>query len=210
MRRRRQTRLRHPPKPTHIRIRQPRINRITRRHRSRRRLKIHLHRRHRRRHRQRTTTQHQQHNHRQDEKSSGSQADQESQYQLKSQLAEAKITAKSAAEQIEAAARGEIDEIPDILLLLTEELAVVDNLSGKISLIVYADPTQANAYEAGRARLQTLRRRLREPVDIPLEPGSLFTQAESEIGADAFKAAVLRAKWFANVQSPPPTRLSRR
>ena len=37
----------------------------------------------------------------QDEKSSGSQADQDSQYQLKSQLAEAKITAKSAAEQIE-------------------------------------------------------------------------------------------------------------
>ena len=93
-------------------------------------------------------------------------------------------------------ARGDIDEIPDILLLLTEELAVVDNLSGKISLIVYADPTQANAYEAGRARLQMLRRRLREPVDIPLEPGSLLTQAESEIGADAFKAAVLRAKEY--------------
>ena len=34
-------------------------------------------------------------------------------------------------------------DIPDILLLLTEELAVVDNLSGKISLIVYADPAQA-------------------------------------------------------------------
>ena len=31
-------------------------------------------------------------------------------------------------------------EVPDILLLLTEELAVVDNLAGKISLIVYADP----------------------------------------------------------------------
>ena len=29
---------------------------------------------------------------------------------------------------------------PDILLLLTDELAVVDNLSGKIYLIVYADP----------------------------------------------------------------------
>ena len=31
-------------------------------------------------------------------------------------------------------------DVPDILLLLTEELAVVDNLAGKISLIVYADP----------------------------------------------------------------------
>jgi len=29
---------------------------------------------------------------------------------------------------------------PDILLLLSEEVAVVDNLSGKIYLVVYADP----------------------------------------------------------------------
>ena len=35
---------------------------------------------------------------------------------------------------------------PDILLMLSEELAVVDNLSGKIHLIVYADPA---ADEAG-------------------------------------------------------------
>ena len=32
--------------------------------------------------------------------------------------------------------------MPDILLLQTEELAVIDNLSGKLSLIVYADPAQ--------------------------------------------------------------------
>ena len=35
---------------------------------------------------------------------------------------------------------------PDILLLLTEELAVVDNLAGKLYLIVYADPAAPNAY----------------------------------------------------------------
>src|SRR5687768_16410590 len=29
---------------------------------------------------------------------------------------------------------------PDILLLLSEEIAIVDNLSGKISLVVYAEP----------------------------------------------------------------------
>jgi len=31
---------------------------------------------------------------------------------------------------------------PDILLLQTEELAVIDNLSGKLSLLVYVDPSQ--------------------------------------------------------------------
>src|ERR1043166_5661082 len=50
--------------------------------------------------------------------------------------------------------------IPDILLLLTEELAVVDNLSGKISLIVYADPAQPTAYRDALDRLQALRRKL--------------------------------------------------
>src|SRR5215212_5945161 len=35
---------------------------------------------------------------------------------------------------------------PDILLQLTEELAVIDNLSGKIYLIVYADPRQPDSF----------------------------------------------------------------
>ncbi len=59
--------------------------------------------------------------------------------------------------------------MPDILLLLTEELAVVDNLAGKISLIVYADPGEPDAYARARERLQELRRKLREPVAIPFQ-----------------------------------------
>ena len=35
--------------------------------------------------------------------------------------------------------------VPDILLLLSEQLAVVDNLSGKIYLVVYADPARRRA-----------------------------------------------------------------
>ena len=34
---------------------------------------------------------------------------------------------------------------PDILLLQCEELAVIDNLSGRLYLIVYADPTAPEA-----------------------------------------------------------------
>jgi len=48
-----------------------------------------------------------------------------------------------------------------IELLLTEELAVVDNLAGKIYLIVYADPGERDAYARARDRLQALRRKLR-------------------------------------------------
>ena len=86
--------------------------------------------------------------------------------------------------------------VPDILLLLSEELAVVDNLAGKISLIVYADPAKPRAYENALERLQSLRLKLREPVDIPFQSATTPSEAESEFGADAFRAAVARAREY--------------
>ena len=99
--------------------------------------------------------------------------------------------ARSAPPPIEALAA-----LPDILLLLTEELAVVDNLSGKISLIVYADPAKPGAYADALERLQHLRRKLREPVDIPFQTATKASEATSEFGAEAFKAAVARAREY--------------
>jgi anthranilate synthase component 1 len=86
--------------------------------------------------------------------------------------------------------------VPDILLLLTEELAVVDNLAGKISLIVYADPAAPDAYAKATARLGMLRRKLREPVTIPFQTATTLTEATSEFGAERFQAAVARAKEY--------------
>jgi len=87
-------------------------------------------------------------------------------------------------------------DVPDILLLLTEELAVVDNLAGKISLIVYADPGKPDAFAAARERLQVLRRKLREPVSIPLQTETAVTTGESEFGAEGYQRAVRRAKEY--------------
>ena len=42
--------------------------------------------------------------------------------------------------------------LPDIQLLLTEEMAVIDNLAGKLYLIVYADPTTPEAYTKAKTR----------------------------------------------------------
>ena len=83
---------------------------------------------------------------------------------------------------------------PDILLMLSQELAVIDNLSGKIYLIVYADPSQANAYEAARERLEDLRTQLRQSCAIPLSLGSPRTEAVSEFGQEPFKACVDKIK----------------
>ncbi len=85
---------------------------------------------------------------------------------------------------------------PDILLMLTDELAVVDNLSGRLTLIVYADPMQPGAYEAALGRLHAHRERLHAPLTAPKAEPAAHAEAVSEFGEDAFKAAVLRAKQY--------------
>jgi anthranilate synthase component 1 len=59
--------------------------------------------------------------------------------------------------------------VPDIQLMLTEELAVVDNVAGKIYFIAYVDPTDENAYESGVARLAELQAQLKNVVDTEKE-----------------------------------------
>ena len=44
-------------------------------------------------------------------------------------------------------------DTPDILLLQCEELAVIDNLSGRLYLIVYADPGEPEAFSKAKRRL---------------------------------------------------------
>ena len=85
---------------------------------------------------------------------------------------------------------------PDVLLLLTEELAVVDNLASKLTFIVYADPSQPQAYQAAKARLQVLINSLREPARVPAAPAMTPAGATSEFGEANFKAAVEKAKRY--------------
>lgn len=51
---------------------------------------------------------------------------------------------------------------PDILLMVSEELVVFDNLSGSLYLIVHVDPSEPEALSQGQRRLQALEARLRE------------------------------------------------
>lgn len=86
--------------------------------------------------------------------------------------------------------------MPDILLLQTEELAVVDNLAGKIYLIVYVDPSQSDAYARGHARLHALAARLRNPVVVPeCRPSEPAAPIRDFCKAD-YLAAVRRAKQY--------------
>lgn len=52
-------------------------------------------------------------------------------------------------------------ECPDILLMVSEELLVFDNLTGKLLFVTHVDPSISEAYQAGQARLDELIVRLR-------------------------------------------------
>ncbi|MEG0002291.1 MAG: anthranilate synthase component I [Comamonas sp.] len=83
---------------------------------------------------------------------------------------------------------------PDILLLQCEEVAVIDNLSGKLYLIVYADPSQSEAYSRGKKRLRELKEQLRYSVSAPqLKPSESHPAQRSFAKAD-YIAAVEQAK----------------
>lgn len=86
--------------------------------------------------------------------------------------------------------------VPDILLMVSEEIAVVDNLSGKLYFIVYADPEQTDAYEKAHQRLHELVAKLRRSVSIPHAPRMQSATASSEFGEAGFKAAVEKAKHY--------------
>ena len=104
--------------------------------------------------------------------------------------------------------------VPDILLLLSQELAIVDNLSGKLTLVAYADPAQPGAYRAARRRLGELLEKLRAPVTIPASAPVPSEAAVSGFGEAAYLAAVERAKRYIFdgdiMQVVPSQRMSKR
>ncbi len=83
---------------------------------------------------------------------------------------------------------------PDILLLQCEELAVIDNLSGKLYLIVYADPAQPEAYANAKKRVRELKEALKYSVAAPVVKPSQSHPAERGFAKADYLAAVDRAK----------------
>ena len=85
---------------------------------------------------------------------------------------------------------------PDILLLQCEELAVIDNLSGRLYLIVYADPAKPEAYFIGKRRLSELADKLRYSVTAPAVKRGPSYAVEREFDKAAYLAAVVKSKEY--------------
>ena len=86
--------------------------------------------------------------------------------------------------------------VPDILLLLADEVAVIDNLAGRIYLIVYADPGQPEAYARTRQRLRELKARLARPIEPPHARASVRREEYREFAKVDYLKAVARAKEY--------------
>ncbi|MBV5294820.1 MAG: anthranilate synthase component I [Curvibacter lanceolatus] len=83
---------------------------------------------------------------------------------------------------------------PDILLLQCEELAVIDNLSGKLYLIVYADPATPEAFANAKKRLRDLKDQLKYSVSAPVVKATQGYPAERDFAKADYLAAVDKAK----------------
>ena len=92
---------------------------------------------------------------------------------------------------------------PDILLMVSEEVLVFDNLAGTIRLVVNADPSADDALQKAQDRLSGLVARLREPMnslpDVVLEAADssiLEQQAESDFTQATYEASVEKVKEY--------------
>ena len=88
---------------------------------------------------------------------------------------------------------------PDILLMVSDEVLVFDNLSGTLDLVLMVNPAKDDAYRRANQRLDELTQHLRNPTpSLPPMHLAANRQAEqcfkSHLGEAAFKASVEQIK----------------
>ena len=90
--------------------------------------------------------------------------------------------------------KDEIDT-PDILLMLSEELVVFDNLRGTISFIINVDPHEVGSFGEVQLRLDRLQNALKTPVALPL------INSGENLSAHKFKHHFPKSEFEAAVES---------
>jgi len=88
-------------------------------------------------------------------------------------------------------------QTPDILLMVSEEVVVFDNLSGKLYIIVHIDPDESDAQQKGEARLQQIADGLSNRLPERQSHQAQTINEEDFVSGfteDGYKAAVDKAK----------------
>ncbi len=90
-------------------------------------------------------------------------------------------------------------KVPDILLMVSEEVVVFDNLGGKLYVIVHADTVGEHAYTVAEARLDQLAQQLTRQVHHEAKPSSVKVSEADFISGftqEGFEDAVNKAKEY--------------
>ncbi len=88
---------------------------------------------------------------------------------------------------------------PDIILLVSDEVLVFDNLSGKLHIVIHLDPAEEGAWERGEERLDQITARLAASVKPLHHAGSSQVSEEDFVSGftrDRFEAAVERVRQY--------------
>ena len=89
---------------------------------------------------------------------------------------------------------------PDIVLLVSEEVVVFDNLRGKLYIVVHADTDAPHAYETAQQRLSELAAKLADPLNRPRDPRPVKSIEEfdfvSGFTQSGYESAVRKAKEY--------------
>ena len=88
---------------------------------------------------------------------------------------------------------------PDIILMVSNDVIVFDNVLGRIHLITHADPAEAGSFDSAQVRLQQMMQKLQSNVPDDLHSpvrGPRLHEADfvSSYGEEAFKADVEKIK----------------
>ena len=90
---------------------------------------------------------------------------------------------------------------PDILLLVSDQVVVFDNLRGRLFVVVHQDPAEAAAWEAAEQRLDALELALSRGLEQPVREardgvGVQETDFNSGFSQQGFEAAVDKIKQY--------------
>ena len=89
--------------------------------------------------------------------------------------------------------------LPDILLMVSDEVIVFDNLSGKLYVVIHVDPAQENAFNHGQTRLDQLIDKLRSAIPRQTQARSVQVSEQDFISGftqQGFETAVNKAKQY--------------
>ncbi len=91
-------------------------------------------------------------------------------------------------------------DVPDFCLMVSDEVVVFDNLSGRLFIVVYVDTTRGEDWDYGVSRLNSLTEELRAPVAsrpaLSLHAEAKESEFESMFGKEGYENAVRKSREY--------------